>query len=342
MRPINRLTALGLPALLVLGACESSTAPEEGGLEESLSTVALQELDPSIDSELTGALIEDVRFTLETEATPQSALIADAEAAFAAAADAYASGDAATAQVKANDARVALGTAWMDGLGDAGLDELFERANHLKDWLSGENDCVADVDRVLRAINRLILQAENAQAAGHLRRAAASLILVGQIVDRACFDRDHDGDNFNKMARFAVARAHAAVRLAQRLQSDVLTDSQNRLLVRAMHLAEWAEKAYQNHNFRRAFVLARRAEITALRSVFDRDGVQEEEVRLIYEVAETLLAEAAAIEDPTEIQQRLVNMADRLFARGVEMLEAGNLRGVVSLWRSAITSMLAL
>jgi len=302
----------------------------------------MQELSPSLDNELTGALIEDVRFTLETEAVSQDVLIADAEQAFAAAADAYAAGDAATAQTKASDARLALGTAWMDGMGDAGLAELFDRANHLRDWLSGENDCVVDVDRVLRAIDRLILQAENAKAAGNLKRAAASLILVGQIVDRACFDRDHDGDNFNAIARFAVARGIAAVNLAQRLQSDVLTDAQNRLLHRAMHLSEWSQKAYQNHNFRRAFVLARRAEITALRSVFGRDGVQEEEVRLIHGVAETLLAEAKAIEDPTEIQQRLVNIAERLFAVGVEKLEAGNLRGVVSLWRSAITSMLAL
>ncbi|MGI9627499.1 MAG: hypothetical protein ACR2QM_11735, partial [Longimicrobiales bacterium] len=242
-----------------------------------------------------------------------------------------------------------LSTAWVDALGDTGLDELFERAYHLLEWAAGENDCVVDQDRLVGAIERLIAQAKTAVENGHPRRAAARLMLVGQLVDRACFDRDHDGDNFNGVARLAVARANASIVLAKRLvpafndnATDVASDAQNRMLRRAAHLAEWAGKAYQNGRFRRAFALARRAEIMALRAVIDRDGVQDEEIRLVHDVAETLLEEAAAIEDPTEIQQRLVNIAEKLFARGVEKLEAGNVRGIVCLWRSAITSMLAL
>ena len=45
---------------------------------------------------------------------------------------------------------------------------------------------------------------------------------------------------------------------------------------------------------------------------------------------------------PTEIQQRLIHMAEKLFVAGVERLEAGNVRGILALWRSAVVSMVAL
>ncbi len=342
MRRINRITAMGLPALLVLGACESNTEPELGGLDDNLSIEAMTEVQSSVDDELNGALIEDLRYALESEGVSSVALVADAETAFAAAASAYASGDATTAHAKADEARMALGQAWMDGLGDVGLEELFERAYHLRESLALGNDCVRNVDRVLRVIDRLIDQAEKAAEAGNKRRAAAYLILVGQVVDRACVDVDVDRDNFAGLARFAIARANNAVSLAARLLPDDATNTQLRLLNRAEHLTEWAERAQSNHRFRRAFALARRAEITALRAVIDVDGVQDEEVRLILEVAETLLEEASGIEDPTEIQQRLINMATGLFQAGVERLEAGHIRGILAVWRSAVVSMVVL
>lgn len=341
MRPIKRIVIYGLPALALLAACEDNIAPELGGVDD-LSSEALEEVRTSVDDELTGALLEDVRFALESEGVPASASLAQAEQAFTAAANAYHAGDAAGAQAKADEARLALGSIWMDGLGDVGLDELFERAYHLRESVAAGIDCVRDTDRLLRAIDRLIDRAERARDAGNRKRAAAYLILVGQLVDRACVDVDVDGDGFNALARLSVARADAAVDLATRLLPDDATPSQLRLLHRATHLAEWAGTAYQNHHFRRAFALARRAEITALRAVIDIDGLQDGEVRSIHEVAETLLQEAMEIAEPTPVQERLIGLAETLYRIGVEKLEAGNLRGVVSLWRSAVVSLVVL
>ena len=342
MRRMNQITVMGLPALLMLAACESSTEPDLGGPGGNLGVEAMTEVQSSVDDELNGALIEELRYAMDAEGASSAALVSEAELAFEAAADAYAAGDAALAQTKADEARLALGQAWMDGLGDVGLDELFERAYHLRETLAVENDCVRNVDRVLNIIDRLIRQAEQAAEAGNKRRAAAYLMLVGQVVDRACVDVDVDRDNFAAVARFAMARANNAVDLAARMLPDDATNTQLRLLNRAEHLAEWAERAFQNHRFRRAFALARRAEIVALRAVIDIDGVQDEEIRYVYEVAETLLEEASGIEDPTEIQQRLIHMAEKLFVAGVERLEAGNVRGILALWRSAVVSMVAL
>ena len=342
MRRINRIGVFGLPALVLLGACEDNTAPELGGNDSELSADALQEVQSSADDQLNGALMEEVRYALETEGAAQPGLLAQAEEAFAAAEIAFASGDASLARAKADEAHLALGTAWMDGLGDVGLDELFERARNLRASLFEENDCVRNIDRVLRVIDRLIAKAEQAVEAGNRARAAAYLWLVGQVVDRACVDVDVDRDDFRALARFGVARANAAVNLAQRLLPDAPTDTQVRLLHRAEHLAEWAERAFQSHHFRRAFALARRGEITALRAVVDVDGVQDEEIRRVHEVAETLLEEAMGIADPTAIQQRLIGMAEKLFVAGVEKLEAGNVRGILSLWRSAVLSLLVI
>ena len=62
----------------------------------------------------------------------------------------------------------------------------------------------------------------------------------------------------------------------------------------------------------------------------------------MHELAETLLREAAAISDPTQIQQRLVHMAGKQLEIGLRKINAGNLRGIGCFWRSSVTSVLAL
>ena len=74
----RRLAALGLPAVFFLMACEQTTSPEMSLGDEDLINTPLAEtmdgeVDASVDSELTDAMIEDLRFAMSTESISATA-----------------------------------------------------------------------------------------------------------------------------------------------------------------------------------------------------------------------------------------------------------------------------
>ncbi len=343
MTRILRLGALGLPALLFLAACEDTTGPQFGPeqeVEELATMEAVEgEVSVSVDIELASAMMADMKAAIE-DGTGQSVDLSEAEAAFSAASASFSQGNETGARAHAARGRLLLGKGYAARRGAKGVEELFLRIKAARASLEDSDN--GNYVRIQRTLDRLLDRAAKARQRGQMDRAVADLVLGGQIVDGAFVASDRDGDRHAGRARFVVLRAKQAVALASRLLGDSATDSQNRLLARAVELAHNAQVALGEGAFRRAFALGRRAEATALFSVLDSDRLSSEEVRTIHELAETLLREVTEISDPTQFQQRLTLLAEKQLRIGERLLNAGVVRGVSLLWRSAVTSSVAL
>lgn len=334
---------LAIPALFLLAACDQTTAPNLGSNEVNETALGeapiAGEIAASVDPDLSAALVADVTVAVSgIEGTTTD--LTEAKAAFANASVSYDSGNIEAARELAFQGRSHLARAWIARKGTRGVDELFARIRNLH--AESEDDDLVNGPRVRAAVALLLDRADGARKKGRSDRAVSDLLLAGQLVDHGQLENDRDHDGHAGKARFAVARAHAAVSLAERTLSDGATDSQRRLLQRAAELARAATAALDEGAYRRAFALGRRAESTALMAVLDSDGPSEEEIRLVHDLAETLLREAQAIAEPTVVQERLIAMANKQLELGERKLEAGLARGVGLLWRSAVTSSLAL
>ncbi|MCK5446825.1 MAG: hypothetical protein KAJ43_01725, partial [Gemmatimonadetes bacterium] len=78
----------------------------------------------------------------------------------------------------------------------------------------------------------------------------------------------------------------------------------------------------------------------ALFAVLNGERPTVEDAQRLLSLAEDMIviAEEAIGENPTEVQQRLLNHAIRLKERGAEAINTWHWRGVGLLWRSAVTS----
>ena len=345
--------ALGLCALLALAACgESGTELPFGDLtpEEQAELAVLT--DPGsleVALELTDATADAAAELGQPRALEGRALNAQARMLFADARAAMLAGDDRAALAAAHQARRLIAQALAEIGGDASLEALIERIEALA--LTAEDDVFDDADAVRAELERIAAEARALLARGETLAAAAHAILGEQIARHRRGRRDHPDIHVDR-ARLAVALARTSVRLAERLLADGtipvvsdaaatdLADHRNRWLVQARHLLAHAEQALENGRLRRAVHFAQHAQWSALKAVILPGGIHEAELRAMVELAETLLAEAAAAvgDDPTELEARLLEWARSSLERGIHRLEEGYVRGIVAVWRCAVIS----
>ncbi|MEN8143607.1 MAG: hypothetical protein ABFS14_01530 [Gemmatimonadota bacterium] len=347
-----RNSLLGLLLVGGLAACsENPVDPTAGtpgtntGAVAEPSIVAPFEVQVAADETTAEVVTEDVALSLSspTQAAPSEGAgtpFAEARLKFAAARAAYRLGDEEAARALALEARLILAAALIDHRGEEGLDALFARVEHLIDRIQEADDEFAQLDRLEDKLEELVEQARALQAEGDLVGAAERLLLGLQITDVV----RHRHRDFRlepaTVARFSIARAVEALELARGLIGDAPTFKQERVLFHVEELIRRAVFAAEHEAYRRAVVLARRAESRALLAVLECERPSEEDVRILLDLADSQIAEAEAAigEDPTPAQQAILTRARRLKAVGQELIANGVWRGVALFWHSAVTA----
>jgi hypothetical protein len=140
----------------------------------------------------------------------------------------------------------------------------------------------------------------------------------------------------------AVALGAEAVEMAARLLEPRADEQQKRLLAEARELQRQAEAALKEGHEGRAMELAEAASQTALKAVVLPGGITDQEARMIHDLAQDLLRQAAEAvkSDPTEMKRHLLSVAEQLFREGTEHLSGprGSERALATLWKSAAIS----
>ena len=190
--------------------------------------------------------------------------------------------------------------------------------------------------------------AESAAAEVLLDQAALSLESMEQEMDAEVDrerdrdpDRRRDGRPFPDRAGLAVELAGSAVTLAGRILTEQgATPPQVALLDSAEEFLRKAQTAAEAGDPARAIGFAEKACWTALKAVVLPEGVSEEEVRMIHDLAAELLEAAwAEVGDGGDgIESVVFGWAVQFFQAGSAQLEGGELRAVAPLWKSAILS----
>jgi hypothetical protein len=359
MKTLLDLRVLALGALIATAACDdAATDPTFDDLDaQDALELAVLEDEGSFDAALTFVgVVGETQVDLGRPDAEARGFRLQAAALFAEARRAHLAGEGRRAIDTARAARRLVARALIASGGLPAVEDLLER---LEDAGVTLDDAVVDDPDALRAELEAILdEARTALAAGDSVEAVAWAILGEQ---RLRLRRGHHFRAFDigqDRARFEVAVAAASVRLAERLIEagevpDAVADVQptdaamadvperrTRWLGLAKRWLSRAEEALANGHFARAVHASGHAQWSALKAVVLPGGITREEIRLLVRVSETLLEEArsAVGDDPGEVQARVLNRAEELRALGVRMIEAGRVRGIAPLWRSASMS----
>ncbi|MEE9207151.1 MAG: hypothetical protein V3U67_02065 [Gemmatimonadota bacterium] len=350
MRRELKNSLLGLFLVSGLAACSENpvdpTAGTEGTNTNSVaepSITAPFEVQVAADETTAEVVTEDVALSMSspTEVAPSEgdgSPFAEARLKFAAARAAYRLGDEEAAKALALEARLILAEALIESRGEEGLEALFARVEHLIDRIQEADDEFEQLDRLEDKLEELVEEARVLQTGGDLVGAAERLLLGLQITDVVRHrHRDFRLDPVT-VVRLSIARAMEALELAEGLIGDDPTFKQQRVLFHVGELIRRAVFAADHEAYRRAVVLARRAESRALLAVLECERPSEEDVQILLELAESQIAEAEAAigDDPTPAQQAILTRAKRLKAVGEELIANGVWRGVALFWRSAV------
>ncbi len=349
MQPLKNLRITALLALFAVAACDdvaTDPALEELTAAEQLELAVLAD-EGSYDVATEVAMVSTDLAAEDGNAmaTDARALNAQAQVAFAQARSAWLANDHAEALRLSRLARRLVARALIATGGVPAVEDLIER---LEDFLATiDADVVDDPDAVRAELEAVIAEAKALLEAGDSVEAAARAILGDQRLRHRRGHRDRPFHVGQDRARLEVALAASSIKLATRLiQSDAavtdvaVTDRQNRWLRHAHSMLELAERALGNGNYGRAVHFSHHAQWSALKGVILPGGITEEELKMMAQVAEELLGQARAAvgDDDTEARKRVLNRAVDLFEIGVRRLEAGQVRGVAQLWRSATMS----
>ncbi len=335
-------------ALLAVGAVvacsDGPLTPDPGPATSSVSDA---DLEVAIDVDLAETAVSDAEISLfvrdaaEVPAEAQE-LIQQARETFRAAREAFTAGDEEEARRLATEARRLIAEAIILVHGEEAIARMKEQLATIIDRLAEpaeQYDRPAELKALLETI---LAEAEAACDAGDAVTAGERLLYAFQILDRARLrHRDMIRDRIT-YTRLAVARGHEAVQLATRLIGDGGTPTQLDLLQAAAALQRTAAAALGQGSFRRAAALAHRAEWTSLMAYVDIDGVSAEEAEMVESVAAELIEAAAAAigDEPTAVQQKLLNIAKRLFHAGEQRRTSTDRYGVGLFWHSAVTAAL--
>lgn len=370
MKTLRTRRILALFGILALAACDESTpidafADENLTLNQTMELELLAEADPvevALDlATFNNDLASDVG---HIRAFDGRSLNAEGRTLFANAQDALRAGDREAALRHAAEARRRLAEALVATGGEEVILSLIEWLEKLIDEAAEDPDMFDDPEAAIAELNRIATAAREAWEAGETVEAGALAILGLQRVRFRLRHHDRPDDRLRDRARLRVALAGSAVRLAQRLlwsvsvdvepdlttdlRGDVavdvasLHDVQNRHLQLAKKQLAMAERALAAGRFARAVHFAELATWSALKAVVLPGGVNEADARRILWVAETLFERACppVISDAASdlLRDRLCARSGRLLQKGKMMLEEGKIRGIGTLWQSAVIS----
>jgi hypothetical protein len=351
MKTKKTLLASTAFCMILLAACQdggpTGLNPDELTLEDQLTLELLS--DPAtaeVALELVGIQASAAQrkgwaWGSEHNQTAQ----AQAERCFREAQDALAQGNLLRARNKAREGRrlVAQGIALAGG--SRAIVGMVERLEALPLTVSADPDAFVNPGKLGLQIGKLATRARAALKAGD-HTEAGSLGVLGEQAFRHNHRRQymHQQELGITRAELAIALGAEAIELASRLltaQPAVDAQSQDLLSTAEEFLAK-AEEALEAGEEARAAHLARLAQWWALKAVILPGGITDEEARSMFDLAETLLAEAtayiASLPEPTPLQVALLTRATRMFERGREALGNGVCRGIGALWQSAVIS----
>ena len=336
----KRLRILMLAGLLASGATacdDSATGPGSDGSSAELGVNADMELQVVGDADLAEVVIDDMSLSMDmpTDGPPFGV----ARECFRDARQLLRSGDEDAARTQARECRMNLVRAMLERHGEESIDEMFGRVESLVERVGEAGDEFARHAELEARLRGLLQEAYTLRDDGDQVGAGERLVLALQIADRMRHRHPGFDADPQAVARLAMARSAEAVRLADRLIPDP-TLKQEGLLFRAVELRRRAQFSFEHAWYRRAVAQAHRAEQLSLVAVLngERPTVQDAERLLVLADEMIAGAEDAIGENPTEAQQRLLELAVRLRNRGAEAINAWQWRGVGLLWRSAITS----
>lgn len=335
------LRRLALAGALALAACDvqDATAPfpvdePAASLEDALTLETLQD-ETAVEAGVSLAEVSASAVSGSRSADGQAARrhAQSARDAFRRARHRLEEGDTAGAIRLAREARRRIADAVHRTGGTAGVQALVERAEDLALDVAADPGAVDDAVTLQAELANLAAAARNDLAAGSADAAADRAVLAEQRHrQRQRPDRRHGG------AEVAVQLGSAAVALADRiLEGTGADDEQLRFLEQAHEFQRQAEAALDAGEDRRAAHLAHMAQWTALKAVVLPGGVTEEEARAMVELAHELLDVAIASE-PTGVKAQILERLPHLIAKGEEMLEQGQPRGIGALWRAAVAA----
>ena len=334
----KRLRMLVLAALVTGGAVACDDSPTgPGDTSGDLGVNADMELQVVGDADLAEVVIDDISLSMEmsSDAPP----FGQGRECFREARQLLRNGDEDAARTQARECRMLLVRAMFEHRGKSGIDELFGRVESLVERIGEASDEFARLEHLEAKLQGLLGEAYALRDGGDFVGAGERLVLALQIADRMRHrHRDFDLDP-EAVARFAIARGGEAIRLAGELTPDP-TLQQEILLFRAGEMQHRATFSFEHGWYRRTVAQAHRAEELALFAVLNGERPTVEDAQRLLSLAEDMIviAEEAIGENPTEVQQRLLNHAIRLKERGAEAINTWHWRGVGLLWRSAVTS----
>ena len=321
---------------LYIGGCTDT--PSDPGFDE-MPPMEDVEIEMATDPDLTASLIEDVSISMTANMTAAASVeISTAEGLFSQARVELTRGEYERVRSLGDQAREALGRALTRGRDRSSLDNYIDRTRHLRRRLAaGDTDDFDRPGELERDIDRLLGEATAALSRGDDVTAGKRVVEANERTDRSRARR-HRGDP-EKGARLVVAMAKQAVELANRLLNGTeIGERQQHLLDTAARLAGASAEAFQKGHFRQAIMLGHKAVSVSLMAVVRPEGVTDDEIRALIELAESELAAARAALDlePNEDLEKLLNRAVEAFESGVQHVENGNTRGIQLIWRAAV------
>lgn len=331
----TRISGMSLWVILAAGLTACSDSVTEAPITPATPNDV--ELQVAVDPGLAGAMLSEAETVRDPLPEDVRAKLEECRALFAGAREAFQAGQPERARQLARQGRRCVAEVILMAKGEAGIAHLFERVRELLQRLVDASDEFDRADELAARIETLLQQATIAAEGGDLVAAGERLLFALQLADHFRM-RHPDNGATAAAARFYLARAVAALSLAERCIGDAPTGSQLDLLRRTARLVEAARQAAESGANGRAVHLAARAEGVALIAVFDGEP-DEAEVDRVIEKTRTLIQEASEAELGSE-QQRLLELSVRLFERGLQEIQAGNIRGIALVWKAGVTASL--
>lgn len=343
MRLSRSLRMLPLAGALALAACDVAGPTGPIAEETALSAEDAIALDVLSDAgsveaalSLAGAPVAVGQRRGMVRGAPAGVVddVARARLRFQEARDALLRSDRVRAAERAREARRLLARAIQAAGGGLALMATVERAETLADGVAGDPDAYDDPGALRGELDMLGARVRARVQQGDSIGAAERAVLAEQRVRHRRRDPRHRPGG----AEVYVALGGTAVSLATRLldEQEVVTEVQTRFLDTAVEYQRAAEAALDAGDDRRAVNLADLAIWTSLKAVVLPDPT-EEEARAILVLAQAQY-EAAVATGPQGVAATLLERARALLDTGQAVLEAGSVRGVASLWRSAVIS----
>lgn len=318
--------ALALP---LWAACEREPAAPSPFGDGSIEAIVT-------DPDLTGVSADEAGLWDDAISDEARALLEQARQKFAAAREAYRSGDPEGAAALAEEGRLLLAEALLLIRGEDAYSEMLQRLDAVLTWMEErvEGD---EVPPLLARLKTLREEAVSAWAAGERVRAVERLLLALQVADHARLRLHRDAA---LAARRSVALGASALELARAEIGREPTERQARLLHRAGELLRWARAALEACEYRRAFLLGRHVVEVTLVAVLNGERPDADDVAALADLARRTIeaAEAAVGDAPTPFQARTLELARQWEARAQELAESHPLRSAALLWRAAVAA----